>query len=334
MLESASARLCEPGGAHHGSPDKRPGRAARDNSHGRRAASAVHHRHPDRHRRDPARTHRGAARAARAARDATGTSRKSSSRTSGRSRARAWRMRRRPTLEEHLWTIAVARLLFPPAMNIQAPPNLSVGRAAAARRRGINDWGGVSPVTPDHVNPEAPWPHLQVLERATNVAAARNSSSGSRSTRRTRGQPETWVDPALQTMLLRSIDGDGWPRTDDWSPGLATAIPPAAVGRRQSAAAGRRSAVVAAILERASRRRRARRARDCAAVPGARRRVSRRSAPPRTRFGRTPAATRLLRRHAQHQLHERLHVQVPVLRVLERQTEREPARQAVHADAR
>jgi FO synthase len=75
-----------------------------------------------------------------------------------------------PSLDEHLWTIAVARLLFGPAMNIQAPPNLrsgSLGRLIAA---GINDWGGVSPVTPDHVNPEAPWPELVALEQQTAEA--------------------------------------------------------------------------------------------------------------------------------------------------------------------
>ena len=73
-------------------------------------------------------------------------------------------------LDEHLWTIAIARLLFAPSMNIQAPPNLSPGALRRLIDAGINDWGGVSPVTPDHVNPEAPWPHLEVLERATSAA--------------------------------------------------------------------------------------------------------------------------------------------------------------------
>ena len=154
------------------------------------------------------------------------------------------------TLEEHLWTIAVARLLFPPEMNIQAPPNLSVGALRPLVDAGINDWGGVSPVTPDHVNPEAPWPHLQVLERATNVAGKQLVERLALYPAYARS-PETWVDPKLQTMLLRKIDGDGWPRTDDWSAGLATAVPQAAVGSRQSAAAGRRSAV-SPLIERAT----------------------------------------------------------------------------------
>ena len=64
----------------------------------------------------------------------------------------------------------MARLIFGPAMNIQAPPNLRPEGLAQLIRAGINDWGGVSPVTPDHVNPEAPWPHLADLERATERA--------------------------------------------------------------------------------------------------------------------------------------------------------------------
>ena len=54
--------------------------------------------------------------------------------------------------------MAVARTVFGPAMNIQAPPNLSAGALSALIAAGISDWGGVSPVTPDHVNPERPWP--------------------------------------------------------------------------------------------------------------------------------------------------------------------------------
>ena len=75
-----------------------------------------------------------------------------------------------PSLEDQVWTIAVARLIFGPAMNIQAPPNLRPEGLAQLIKAGINDWGGVSPVTPDHVNPEAPWPHLADLERATELA--------------------------------------------------------------------------------------------------------------------------------------------------------------------
>src|SRR3546814_6689008 len=71
-----------------------------------------------------------------------------------------------PSLDEHLWTIAAARLILGPEMTIQAPPNLQPDELAALLRAGVNDWGGVSPVTPAHVKPEAPWPHLAALAEA------------------------------------------------------------------------------------------------------------------------------------------------------------------------
>jgi FO synthase len=72
-----------------------------------------------------------------------------------------------PEMEDLLWTIAAARLILGPAMNIQAPPNLSDAAFPQLMDAGINDWGGVSPVTPDHVNPEAPWPEREILHHAT-----------------------------------------------------------------------------------------------------------------------------------------------------------------------
>ncbi len=119
---------------------------------------------------------------------------------------------------EHLWTIAVARLLFEPAMNIQAPPNLADSELAPLIGAGINDWGGVSPVTPDHVNPEAPWPQLSVLEAACRV-------SGKQLVERLAVYPQyvraldRWIDSGLRTVVLRGVDADGWPRTDAWAPG-------------------------------------------------------------------------------------------------------------------
>ena len=73
-----------------------------------------------------------------------------------------------PTRGDMLRTIAVARLLMP-EMNIQAPPNLSDPDYEELLDAGINDWGGVSPLTPDFINPERPWPHLEELERRTQV---------------------------------------------------------------------------------------------------------------------------------------------------------------------
>ena len=72
-----------------------------------------------------------------------------------------------PSLEEHLWTIAAARILLGPRWHVQAPPNLAFDDFPRLLDAGIDDWGGVSPVTIDHVNPEAPWPEIERLEEAT-----------------------------------------------------------------------------------------------------------------------------------------------------------------------
>ncbi len=78
-----------------------------------------------------------------------------------------------PSLEDLRRTIAVARLLLGPSMNVQAPPNLSPGTYPALIASGLNDWGGISPLTIDYINPEAPWPHLAALETATAAAGGR-----------------------------------------------------------------------------------------------------------------------------------------------------------------
>ena len=75
-----------------------------------------------------------------------------------------------PSLDELRRTVAVARLLLGPAMNVQAPPNLSPGTYPALLAAGLNDWGGISPLTMDYINPEAPWPHLAALAAATAAA--------------------------------------------------------------------------------------------------------------------------------------------------------------------
>src|SRR5947209_10938319 len=72
-----------------------------------------------------------------------------------------------PGQEEFLATVATARVVFGPRLNLQAPPNLSDPHYPRLIDAGINDWGGVSPVTIDYVNPEAPWPKLRDLERRT-----------------------------------------------------------------------------------------------------------------------------------------------------------------------
>jgi FO synthase len=71
---------------------------------------------------------------------------------------------------EFLWTVAVARLILGPDANLQVPPNLSAKNYQIYLDAGVNDWGGVSPLTPDFVNPEAPWPALTELKSKTEAA--------------------------------------------------------------------------------------------------------------------------------------------------------------------
>lgn len=112
-----------------------------------------------------------------------------------------------PTLEEMLRTVAVARLTLGPSMNLQAPPNLTqdYGRLLDA---GINDWGGVSPVTKDFINPEAPWPHLEALRAATEAR-------GCVLRQRLPVYPEYILDrreylpPELADRIRAAVDGDG-----------------------------------------------------------------------------------------------------------------------------
>ena len=72
-----------------------------------------------------------------------------------------------PSLDDLLRALAVARLVLGPDVNLQAPPNLSPGAYGRLLEAGLNDWGGVSPLTPDHINPERPWPELVALRAAT-----------------------------------------------------------------------------------------------------------------------------------------------------------------------
>jgi FO synthase len=129
-----------------------------------------------------------------------------------------------PDAADHLWTIAAARIIFGAAMNIQAPPNLSGGPLADVIAAGINDWGGVSPVTPDHVNPEAPWPALATL-------AARTAQAGKVLVERLAIYPgyiraaEHWLDPALRSPVLRAVDAEGFARADGWIAGAGHPVP-------------------------------------------------------------------------------------------------------------
>jgi len=129
-----------------------------------------------------------------------------------------------PDLDDLMWTIALARLVFGSAMNIQAPPNLSAANYGRLLDAGINDWGGVSPVTPDHVNPEAPWPQLDALRRAT-------AEHGKILVERLAAYPPycldlaRWQDGRLHKYIRRSSDVGGYARADSWTPGALAAAP-------------------------------------------------------------------------------------------------------------
>lgn len=129
-----------------------------------------------------------------------------------------------PDLDELLWTLAVARIIFGAEMNIQAPPNLSPGVLSQLVSAGINDWGGVSPLTPDHVNPEAPWPHLENLARAT-AAAGKFLDQRLTIYPKFAMNPEKWLDEKLKFPILKHSDSCGFAKRDNWTPGAAESIP-------------------------------------------------------------------------------------------------------------
>ena len=167
MLESTAARLGQRGGPHFGSPDKAPAAQGGDLARGGPKA------------RVPFTTGLligiGETRAERIATLLTIADAQAEAfghvqevivqnfRAKPGTRMAQWP---EPDLDDLCWTIAVARLILGPAMSLQAPPNLSdIDSLPRLIEAGINDWGGVSPVTPDHVNPEAAWPDKRTAGR-------------------------------------------------------------------------------------------------------------------------------------------------------------------------
>jgi FO synthase len=237
MLETLAARLGEPGGPHHGAPDKTPerrlatleaagharvpfttgilvgiGETRRERIEALQAIADSHARHG--HVQEVI---------VQNFLPKPGTA-----------------MHRAPACDpdEMLWSVAVARLVLGPAMHLQAPPNLADDPGALVEA-GIDDWGGVSPVTPDHVNPERPWPALDALraitERAGKVLAPRLTVYPEYAL-----DPDTWIDPEVQPYVLAASDSEGlardsaeagaWCAGDDREPPVLLPAPARATG--------------------------------------------------------------------------------------------------------
>ena len=114
--------------------------------------------------------------------------------------------------DEYLWSIAAARIILPPEIHLQAPPNLS-DDFGVLLDAGIDDWGGVSPVTADHVNPERPWPSLDKLRDATEK---REKALAPRLTiyPEFANSPTKWLDDSLHFKILDRSDAEGLGRDD------------------------------------------------------------------------------------------------------------------------
>jgi len=125
--------------------------------------------------------------------------------------------------DELLHTIALARLVLGGAMHVQAPPNLSDDLGAAVEA-GIDDWGGVSPLTPDHVNPERPWPALERLRAATEATGHTLAPRLTVYPEYVR-DAERWLHPDVRFAVLCRSDSEGLARDDDWAAG-GEALPP------------------------------------------------------------------------------------------------------------
>ena len=220
MLESTSERLCAPSGVHHGSPDKHPAvRLAVLNEAG---AARIPFTTGILIGIGETRAERLEALRAIAESHALYGHVQEVIIQNFRAKPRTKRAEApEPDLDDLLWTIASARIILGAQANIQAPPNLSPGTYPSLIAAGINDWGGLSPVTPDHVNPEAPWPAIATL-------AEKTASMGKVLVQRLPAYPaylrapRDWFAPRIATALLRASDAAGFARGDDWSPGALT----------------------------------------------------------------------------------------------------------------
>src|SRR5437660_3225805 len=223
MLESTSERLCEPGGPHHGSPDKEPARRlAMLEEAGRRRVPfttglLVGIGETWEERVDTLL-------AIRDAHERWGHVQEVIVQNFRAKAGTPMHAQPEPSDAEMVATVALARLVLGPDMSVQCPPNLA-GSETVLRSylgAGINDWGGVSPVTIDHVNPEAPWPEIERLRAVTE-------SSGFLLVPRLTVYPRyahdpTWVSKPVRPHVLALADGAGLAREEGWHAG--DVVPP------------------------------------------------------------------------------------------------------------
>ncbi len=132
--------------------------------------------------------------------------------------------------QEYAAAVAVTRVLLGPGMRVQAPPNLTdAGELALLIRAGIDDWGGVSPLTPDHVNPERPWPQIEELARLTaegGYSLRERLTAHPHYIREARGTADghgtDWFDDRLAPRLLALADDYGLARRDAYLESVLT----------------------------------------------------------------------------------------------------------------
>ncbi|WP_156135450.1 5-amino-6-(D-ribitylamino)uracil--L-tyrosine 4-hydroxyphenyl transferase CofH [Novosphingobium malaysiense] len=126
---------------------------------------------------------------------------------------------------DFLRTIAAARIILPGEVSVQAPPNLNDERLAELIDAGIDDWGGISPVTLDHVNPEAPWPEVEQLEAVCARAGLPLVERLTIYPRYIGGAGSEWLDPEIRPAVLKLADAEGLGRDSRWCPGVADGAP-------------------------------------------------------------------------------------------------------------
>lgn len=138
-----------------------------------------------------------------------------------------------PSFDELMWTIAMARLILPAEVSLQVPPNLNAEHIKKLTVSGINDFGGISPVTKDYVNPEAPWPEIEKLDQ---IAFLSNQVLKPRATLYPRyfSKLESFSTPLITSRLLDITDAQSLIRSDKWKSGVSNNVPSYSSGTSNS----------------------------------------------------------------------------------------------------